>query len=125
MKASEMRAMTREELQHEITELRDEEFKLRLRRPTEDLPNALRLRTIRRDIARIQTILKEDKLGVISLPNQSARAVKKDADIKTKSEKAKISGKTTVKKVSGKKTSSAKSTSKSKAKSPVKDKEQQ
>lgn len=77
MKASEIRSMTREELEHELAELREEEFRLRLRRPTEELPNALRLRTIRRDIARIQTVLKEDKLGIIQLPKKSSRADEK------------------------------------------------
>jgi len=77
MKASELRSMTREELDHEVRELREEEFRLRLRRPTEELPNALRLRAIRRDIARIQTILREDKLGLIQLPKKSQRETKK------------------------------------------------
>jgi len=77
MKASELRSMTREELDHEVRELREEEFRLRLRRPTEELPNALRLRAIRRDIARIQTILREDKLGLIQLPKKSQGETKK------------------------------------------------
>lgn len=79
MKASELRSMTREELDHEVRELREEEFRLRLRRPTEELPNALRLRAIRHDIARIQTILREDKLGLISLPKKSQKEPEKKA----------------------------------------------
>jgi large subunit ribosomal protein L29 len=79
MKASELRSMTREELDHELRELREEEFRLRLRRPTEELPNALRLRAIRHDIARIQTILREDKLGLISLPKKSQKEPEKKA----------------------------------------------
>jgi large subunit ribosomal protein L29 len=78
MKASELRSMTREELEHELSELREEEFRLRLRRPTEELPNALRLRSIRRDIARIQTLIREDKLGLIQLPKRSEKETKKE-----------------------------------------------
>jgi len=52
MKASELRELSPEELQRRIVELRDELFKLRLRRATEQLTNPLRLRSLRRDIAR-------------------------------------------------------------------------
>lgn len=57
MKASELREMTTEELQRRVGELRDEIFKLRLRRGTETLPNPLRLRTMRRDVARCLLVL--------------------------------------------------------------------
>ncbi len=137
MKASEIKSMTREELDHELNELREEEFRLRLRRPTEDLPNALRLRTIRRDIARIETLIREDKLGIIKLPSKSAReakkaekpeaapAEKKEEHVKKESEKKPVSKKAVAKKTSGKKTpakkaakpASSKGTPKKKAKS--------
>jgi large subunit ribosomal protein L29 len=108
--------MTREELEHELSELREEEFRLRLRRPTEELPNALRLRSIRRDIARIQTLLREDKLGLIQLPKKSQKEIKKEEakpekkEVKEKETKKKPKKKTPAKKkLSAKsKTSSAK-----------------
>lgn len=59
MKASELRQMTLEELRATLSELKEEYFKLRIRRATEELPNPLRLRILRRDIARAITILKE------------------------------------------------------------------
>ncbi|MCX7784917.1 MAG: 50S ribosomal protein L29 [candidate division WOR-3 bacterium] len=59
MKPSEIRNMTKEEIARMIKELKDEHFKLRMRRATEELPNPLRLRMLRRDIARLMTILKE------------------------------------------------------------------
>jgi large subunit ribosomal protein L29 len=59
MKASELRDMTREELVRRLGELRDEQFKLRLRLGAEKLPNPLRLRTLRRDMARCLTVLRE------------------------------------------------------------------
>lgn len=122
MKASEIRSMTREELDHELNELREEEFRLRLRRPTEDLPNALRLRTIRRDIARIQTLLREDKLGIIKLPSKSVRETKKteaaaveekkEEHVKKESEKKAPAKKASVKKPAAKKAPAKKTSSK-------------
>lgn len=105
MKASELRSMTREELEHELSELREEEFRLRLRRPTEELPNALRLRSIRRDIARIQTLLREDKLGLIQLPKKTQRETKKEeAKPEEKEAKTKPKEKAPAKKKSSPKT---------------------
>ena len=59
MKASELREMTRDELTRRVAEFRDEQFKLRLRQATESLPNPLRLRVLRRDVARCLAVLKE------------------------------------------------------------------
>jgi large subunit ribosomal protein L29 len=59
MKASELREMTRDEVVRRLAELKDEQFKLRLRRVTETLPNPVRLRLLRRDVARCQTLLAE------------------------------------------------------------------
>jgi large subunit ribosomal protein L29 len=59
MKGSELREMTRDELARKLSELKDEQFKLRLRRGAEDLPNPLRLRMLRHDIARCMTVLAE------------------------------------------------------------------
>jgi large subunit ribosomal protein L29 len=59
MKASELRELSRDELRRRLTEMRDELFKLKLRRAGEELPNPLRLRVLRRDIARVLTVLRE------------------------------------------------------------------
>ena len=57
MKVSSLRELGPEELERRVAGLRDEMFKLRLRRATEQLPNPLRLRMLRRDIARCMTVL--------------------------------------------------------------------
>ncbi|MEO0076860.1 MAG: 50S ribosomal protein L29 [candidate division WOR-3 bacterium] len=62
MKATEIRNMTKEEMLRTLAELQDEHFKLRMRRASEELPNPIRLRMLRRDIARIKTILREMEL---------------------------------------------------------------
>jgi large subunit ribosomal protein L29 len=55
----ELRQLKTDELQQKLTVLTEEKFRLEFRRATESLSNPLQLRSIRRDIARIQTILKE------------------------------------------------------------------
>jgi large subunit ribosomal protein L29 len=50
--------MTGEEVQRKLAEFRDELLKLRLRKGTEQLTNPLRLRYLRRDIARCLTVLR-------------------------------------------------------------------
>jgi len=59
MKAQEMRAMTSEELSRKLDELYEEIFNLRFQAATRQLSNTNRLREVRRDIARAQTILHE------------------------------------------------------------------
>ncbi len=63
MKASELRELSTEELARRLAELRDELFKLRLRRASEPLPNPLRLRMLRRDIARCLGIMRERQVS--------------------------------------------------------------
>ena len=54
-----LRELKTEELSQKLAVLTEEQFRLEFRRATESLSNPLQLRTIRRDIARIKTILKE------------------------------------------------------------------
>lgn len=59
MKASELRALSEDELVAKARELRDELFNARIRKTTGQLENTAKLRTLRRDIARAETILSE------------------------------------------------------------------
>lgn len=59
MKAEEVRELDTAELGHRLGELRMEQFRLRFRSATMQLENPRLLREIRRDIARIKTILHE------------------------------------------------------------------
>jgi large subunit ribosomal protein L29 len=59
MQASEIRELTDAQLAQRIAELQEERFRLRFRRATEPLDNPLRLRAIRRDVARLKTVLRE------------------------------------------------------------------
>ena len=59
MKASQMRDMSREDLVQEERELRGQLFKLRFQAATGQLESASRVGGVRKDIARIQTVLRE------------------------------------------------------------------
>src|SRR6266540_1642483 len=58
-RAEGLRDLKTDELSQKLAVLTEEKFRLEFRRATESLTNPLQLRTIRRDIARIKTILKE------------------------------------------------------------------
>ncbi|MBI3452083.1 MAG: 50S ribosomal protein L29 [Rhodospirillales bacterium] len=59
MKPSDIRAKTDDELKGELTDLRKEQFNLRFQRASGQLENTARVRHVRRDVARIMTILAE------------------------------------------------------------------
>ncbi|MDJ0929970.1 50S ribosomal protein L29 [Breoghania sp.] len=55
MKASDVRALTPDQLREELEKLKKEQFNLRFQKATGQLENTARVRQVRRDIARIQT----------------------------------------------------------------------
>jgi len=59
MKADDIRTKTPDELMTELVNLKKEQFNLRFQKATGQLENTARMRQIRRDIARIQTIAAE------------------------------------------------------------------
>ena len=59
MRADEIREMGKEDIATRIRELEEERFRLQFRSATEQLEDPLRLRVIRRDIARLRTVLRE------------------------------------------------------------------
>ena len=63
MRAEEIRELTADEIKTRVAELEEERFRLRFRSATEQLENPLRLRTIRKDIARLKTVLTEKQAG--------------------------------------------------------------
>jgi large subunit ribosomal protein L29 len=59
MKIADVRDLSLDDLNAKIAELKEEQFRLRFRSATESIENPMRFREIRRDIARIHTILRE------------------------------------------------------------------
>ncbi|WP_028991965.1 50S ribosomal protein L29 [Thermoanaerobacter thermocopriae] len=64
MKAKEIRELTNEELLQKLSELKTELFNLRFQLATGQLDNPMRIRDVRKTIARIKTILRERELGI-------------------------------------------------------------
>jgi large subunit ribosomal protein L29 len=69
--AGELREASDDELQTQLREAKEELFNLRFQMATGQLDNNRRLRTVRRDIARIYTILRERELGLSVAPDES------------------------------------------------------
>ena len=63
MRAEEIREMEVADVRTRIAELEEERFRLKFRSATEPLEDPLRLRSIRRDIARLKTVLRERELA--------------------------------------------------------------
>jgi large subunit ribosomal protein L29 len=63
VKPNEIRDMSVEDIKARIDELTRERFNLRFRSATESIENPMRFRALRRDIARLQTILREREHG--------------------------------------------------------------
>jgi large subunit ribosomal protein L29 len=59
MRAEEIRELTSEDITARIAALEEERFRLKFRSASEPLQEPLRLRVIRRDLARLKTILRE------------------------------------------------------------------
>jgi large subunit ribosomal protein L29 len=65
MKIEEVRKLSVEELRSKITDARDELMKLRFQQVSGQLTDTSRLRLLRRDVARMETIVKEAELSVV------------------------------------------------------------
>ncbi|MCP4344917.1 MAG: 50S ribosomal protein L29 [Desulfobacterales bacterium] len=59
MKASEIRELSRDEMQRKIADLKEELFNLRFQHATNQLENSQKMKMVRRDIARIKTVIRE------------------------------------------------------------------
>ena len=62
MKAAEVRAMNKADLEKKLSELKAELFNLRFQHATNQLDNPIRLNEVRKDIARVKTVLRELEL---------------------------------------------------------------
>ena len=64
MKANEIRKMSREDLNNKVNELKNELFNLRFRLATGQLDNPSSIKSVKRDIAKVKTIIRERELEV-------------------------------------------------------------
>ena len=64
MKATEIRKMSSEDLEAKLAELKKDLFMLRMQHATNQLDNPMRLNAVKKDIARIKTIIREKETNV-------------------------------------------------------------
>ena len=70
MDIDEVRQLNEEELQAELNDLKEEQANLRMQEAVTTLENPMRLKTIRRTIARIMTVLRERELEQEAVANE-------------------------------------------------------
>ncbi len=63
MKAKEIRDMSSEKLQEELTQLKSELFKLKFSLAVNGLENPMKIKAVKKDIAKIKTILREREIN--------------------------------------------------------------
>ncbi len=63
MEIKELRKLSNEELANKIKETKEELFTMRMKQANGTLEKPVQLRTLRRDVARMKTILKEREIG--------------------------------------------------------------
>ena len=66
MKANEFRQLSAQELGNKLTELKGELFNLRFQLATGQLDNPMRIKSVRKDIARVKTIIREEEIKQIN-----------------------------------------------------------
>ncbi|MEY9215176.1 large subunit ribosomal protein L29 [Thermobifida halotolerans] len=77
--ATELRGYSVEELVGKLKEAKEELFNLRFQAATGQLDNNSRLRTVKREIARIYTVLREHELGIMPLAAEESADKTKEA----------------------------------------------
>ena len=86
LKVRSLREMTRDEIVQKQNELLDEQFNLRMRMSLKALDNPLRIRHLRRELAKIKTVLVEDEKGIRKLA-ESSTSILADSGAKEKKDK--------------------------------------
>jgi large subunit ribosomal protein L29 len=85
MKPADVRGMTVDQLDDEVLKLKKEQFNLRFQRATGQLENTSRIREVRRDIARMQTVARQKRSGdpAAAAPPKTAAKPKRATRSKT------------------------------------------
>ena len=87
MKAPDVRVMTVDQIDDEVLKLKKEQFNLRFQRATGQLENTVRVRVVRRDIARLMTIARQKRAGEPEPHAKSASAGEAKPKPKSKSKR--------------------------------------
>ena len=90
--ATELRGLLDDELETKLREAKEELFNLRFQAATGQLESHGRLRTVKKDIARIYTVVRERELGIRSTPDAADDEQTEKAHKADKTEKAQKKG---------------------------------
>ncbi|MEA5644507.1 MAG: 50S ribosomal protein L29 [Cutibacterium granulosum] len=74
LKAADLRQLSGDELRSKVSELKEELFGLRFQAATGQLEDTARIREVRKDLARVYTMLQERKLNIIDDPDATKEA---------------------------------------------------
>ena len=77
LSSKDIRELNEAEINSKVAELEEERFRLKFRAGTETLEDPLRLRVIRKDVARLKTVLKEKIIGIEFAKEESAAPKKR------------------------------------------------
>ena len=66
MKANELREMTEQELNNQLIELKSELFNLRFQLATGQLDNPMRIKAVRKNIARVKTVIRQREINAVN-----------------------------------------------------------
>lgn len=80
MKAKDLRDLTPAELEQKYLDFKDELFNLKFQLATGQLENTARIRTVKRNIARVLTIMNEHKLTATPRPRRLSREARKSIE---------------------------------------------
>ncbi len=64
MKASEVRKLSASELEEKLTDLKKDLFFLRMQHATNQLDNPIKIAQVKKDIARVKTVIRQKQLGL-------------------------------------------------------------
>ena len=98
MKASEIRELSRSELETKISEVKKNMFNLKFQKASGQLDNPMKIKSFKKDVALIETIAREQELG-INIVKETEKSVKSVKAKKVKEVKAKKVKEVKVKKV--------------------------
>lgn len=87
MKTKEFASMTDVELSDKLASLKAELFNLRFAHATNSLANPMQLKTCKRDIAKVKTIIRERELNIAKAPVAPVKAASKKTTTKAKAVK--------------------------------------
>lgn len=88
MNVDELRELSSEELGERLAEVKEEFFNLRFQNATGQLENFAQIKLVKRDIARINTLVKERELGIEIEPKPKKEAKAKPKKERTRKAKA-------------------------------------